>query len=78
MKHRTDMKQSRSMSLVEALANVATGYGVAVITQIAVFPIFELHTTMADNLTIGAIFTVVSFIRSYALRRAFETLRDRA
>lgn len=66
------------MSLVEALANVATGYGVAVITQIAVFPIFELHTTMADNLTIGAFFTVVSFIRSYALRRAFETFRDRA
>jgi len=78
MKHRTDMKQSRSMSLVEALANVATGYGVAVITQIAVFPIFELHTTLVDNLTIGAIFTVVSFIRSYVLRRAFETLRDRA
>lgn len=66
------------MTLVETLANVATGYGVAVVTQIAVFPIFELYTTPADNLTIGAIFTVVSFIRSYALRRAFEMLRDRA
>lgn len=66
------------MSLVEALANVVAGYGVAVITQIAVFPIFGLHTTLADNLTIGAIFTVVSIARSYALRRAFETIRDRA
>jgi hypothetical protein len=44
------MKQSRFMSLVEALANVVVGYGVAVVTQIPVFPIFGLHTTLAQNL----------------------------
>lgn len=32
------MRQSRLMSLVEALANVAVGYGVAVATQVGVFP----------------------------------------
>jgi hypothetical protein len=31
------MKQSRTMSLVEAIANVAVGYGIAVGTQILVF-----------------------------------------
>ena len=31
------------MSLVEALANVAVGFGVAVATQIAVFPLFGLR-----------------------------------
>ena len=36
------MKQSRRMSLVESLANVAVGYGIAVLTQIAVFPFFEI------------------------------------
>ena len=69
------MKQSRAMSLVESLANVFVGYGVAVLTQLLVFPLFGLHTTLAENLTIGAIFTVVSIARSYVLRRLFERLR---
>lgn len=69
------MNQSRWMSLVEAVTNVLVGYGVAVATQWAVFPLFGLHTTLQDNLVIGMIFTVVSIIRSYVLRRAFERLR---
>lgn len=69
------MKQSRLMSLVEAVANVLIVYGVAVITQILIFPIFGLHTTLAQNLKMGAIFTVVSIARSFALRRAFEAIR---
>jgi hypothetical protein len=71
------MKQSRLMSLVESLANVLVGYGVAVATQIAVFPLFGLAVTVTENLLIGLIFTVVSIVRSYALRRSFEALRVR-
>ena len=72
------MKQSRSMSLVESVANVAVGYGVAVVTQILIFPIFGLHTTLAQNLKMGAIFTIVSIARSFALRRVFEAARMRS
>ena len=71
------MKQSRIMSLVESIANVAVGYGVAVLTQILIFPVFGLHTTLAQNLKMGAIFTIVSIARSFALRRVFEALRMR-
>ena len=71
------MKQSRLMSLVESLANVLVGYGVAVATQMAVFPLFGLAETVTENLLIGLIFTVVSIVRSYALRRGFEALRVR-
>lgn len=71
------MKQSRLMSLVESIANVAVGYGVAVLTQILIFPVFGLHTTLAQNLKMGAIFTVVSIARSFALRRVFEVIRMR-
>jgi hypothetical protein len=53
------MKQSRAMSLVEAVANVVVGYGVAVITQILIFPIFGLHTTLAQNLKLGLVFTIL-------------------
>ena len=72
------MKQSRLMSLVESIANVAVGYGVAVVTQILIFPIFGLQTTLAQNLKMGAIFTAVSIARSFALRRVFEAIRMRS
>ena len=53
------MKQSRAMSLVESVANVVVGYGVAVVTQILIFPVFGLQTTLAQNLKMGAVFTVL-------------------
>ena len=71
------MKQSRLMSLVEAVANVIVGFGVAVVTQILIFPIFGLHTTLSQNLKTGAVFTIVSIARSFALRRVFEAIRMR-
>lgn len=72
------MKQSRLMSLVESIANVVVGYGVAVATQMLIFPVFGLHTTLAQNLKMGAIFTIVSIARSFALRRVFEAIRIRS
>ena len=69
--------QSRLMSLVESSANVAVGYGLAVLTQILVFPIFGLQTTLRENLLIGALFTVISLARSFALRRLFNRVHSR-
>lgn len=66
--------QSRAMSLVEAVTNVVIGYSVAVATQMIMFPLFELRATLDQNLRIGLIFTVVSLLRSYALRRLFNLL----
>jgi hypothetical protein len=66
--------QSRVMSLVEAVANVIIGYGVAVITQIIVFPWFGLHAGLSDTLVIGLMFTLVSIVRSYCLRRLFAAI----
>ncbi|MFP1645956.1 DUF7220 family protein [Pontitalea aquivivens] len=71
------MKQSRIMSMVEAAANVAVGYLLAIATQIVVFPWFGIETGLAEHLTIGLAFTVVSLARSFALRRVFEAIRMR-
>ena len=71
------MKQSRLMSLVEAATNVVVGYGIAVATQLVVFPWFGLPARVSDALAIGAVFTGVSLVRGYALRRGFEALRVR-
>jgi hypothetical protein len=71
------MRQSKRMSMMESLTNVAVGYGVAVSAQIVVFPMFGLEVPLADNLAIGAIFTGISIMRSFALRRVFEEIRVR-
>ena len=69
------MIQSRRMSLVEAGTNTAVGYLLAVAMQLAVFPLFHLPARLNDALAIGAIFTVISIVRSYLLRRLFERAR---
>ena len=68
--------QSRIMSLLESIANVFVGFGVAVLTQVLVFPLFGLHASFAQNIWLGVIFTAVSLARSYALRRLFNTSRQ--
>ena len=70
-------RQSRTMSLVEAVTNVAVGYAIAVTTQILVFPLFGLTVVFVDHLLIGAPFTVISIARAFALRRLFEAIRVR-
>ena len=69
------MKQTRRMSLIEAIANVAVGFAVALLTQIIVFPLFGLRVSLGENLAIGGLFTLASIARSYVLRRVFETIR---
>lgn len=69
------MTQSRRMSLIEAITNVAVGYALAVTTQIMVFPWFDLQPSLGENLALGGIFTAISLIRGYALRRLFEAIR---
>ena len=71
------MKQSLWMSLLESIANVVVGYVVAVGAQLVVFPLFGMHATLRETLMIGLIFTGVSLVRSFLLRRVFETLRSR-
>jgi len=72
------MKQSRTMSMVEAAANVVVGYVLAIATQIVVFPWFGIETGLAEHLTIGLAFVGVSLVRGYLLRRLFEAIRMRS
>ena len=69
------MTQSRRMSMVEAITNVVVGYALAIVTQIVVFPWFGLHPSLGENLALGAVFTGISLIRGYTLRRLFERWR---
>ena len=63
------------MSLVEAVTSAIIGYLVSVMTQFAVFPLFGLAVGVIQNLGMAVIFTAVSVLRAYALRRVFERFR---
>ena len=64
------------MSAVEAVANVAIGYVVAVAANAVVLPMFGLRPTAFDSFAIGALFTAISLARSYVLRRLFNRIRS--
>ena len=64
--------QSRLQSLFEAVVNVLLGYAVALGAQLLVFPLYNIHIPMSSNIAIGIIFTLVSLVRSYLLRRLFN------
>lgn len=65
------MRQSRRHSAAESITNVAVGFGVALASQIIIFPLFGVYLPFSDNLLIGLYFTVISIVRSYCLRRWF-------
>lgn len=69
------MTQTRTRSALEAIANVLIGYWVAVAAQVVIFPLFGFHASTGQHMAIGALFTVVSLVRSYALRRIFNRWR---
>jgi hypothetical protein len=66
------MRQSRVGSLIEAWLNVAVGYGVAVASQVIIFPLYGVAVPLGDNLMIGLWFTGVSLAKSYIIRRWFN------
>jgi hypothetical protein len=66
--------QSRKHSVAESLINILVGIGVAFLTQVLVFPLFGIYISASSHIGITIIFTVVSFIRSYWLRRIFNYL----
>ena len=69
--------QSRLMSLVEATTNVVVGFLLALLTQIVMFPMFGVVVSIGDNFLIGCVFTAVSIVRTFVLRRLFEAIHVR-
>jgi hypothetical protein len=72
------MSQSKKSSMAEAVINVLIGYGVAIASQIAVFPMFGIDIPLSSNIAIGAWFTAISLARSYIIRRWFNGLARKA
>ena len=66
------MSQSRLGSLIEAIINILIGFTINFIANWLIFPLFGWHISLSDNLLLGTIYTVISLVRSYAIRRWFN------
>ncbi len=64
--------QSKKQSIVEAVVNTLISYGLALVIQLLVFPLYGIHITLSANLQLITIFTAVSIIRNYIVRRYFN------
>jgi biopolymer transport protein ExbB/TolQ len=68
------MSQTRRHSIIEALAGTAIGLIVSILASMVVYPLFGHSFTLTQNTGITLIFTVLSVVRSYCVRRAFIRL----
>jgi len=66
------MKQSKKQSLTETVISTFIGLAVSLITQIVVFPLYDMEVSFNQNIQITIIFTVVSIARGYLVRRYFN------
>ena len=61
-----------SKDVVESVIAVGSGFFLAIIIQLTIFPVFDLHPTIFENFQIALIFTLVSMTRSALWRRFFR------
>jgi len=66
--------QKKKHSFVEVIINTIIGYFVALLTQVIIFPWFDISVTYKQQFLIGLIFTIVSIVRGYFVRRFFNLL----
>lgn len=69
------MSQTRLGSGLEAVANIVIGFGINWAANLAIFPLFGFDITPAQAFHVGLIFTAISLVRSYCLRRIFNRIR---
>lgn len=69
--------QSKKHSFIESVTNVLVGYWVSVLSQLLIFPLFDVHLRIEENLLISFYFTLISIGRSYSIRRLFNRKQSR-
>jgi hypothetical protein len=64
--------QSPRSSIVEAWINILTGFSVNYISNFLVLPLVGATLTWSSNWWMGWLFTAISIVRQYVIRRWFN------
>ena len=65
--------QTKKQSLIESLTSTTIGIIIGIVLNLTILPIFGYPVSLSDSLWISVIFTIVSIIRSYIIRRWFNS-----
>jgi len=66
------MNQSRLGSFIESCINVAIGFGINFAANLLILPMIGFNISVGQNLFIGVLYTIISVVRSYVIRRWFN------
>ena len=69
--------QTKRQSLIETLTSVFVGWLIGVILNMLVLPLFDYNITVVDSLLVSLIFTVISVVRGYLIRRFFNSKEEK-
>ena len=64
--------QKKIISLIESVTNTSIGFTVSLCLQLIIYPIMGIPVTFGQNIVITIVFTVVSVLRGYVVRRWFN------
>ena len=65
--------QTKRQSAIESLTSTTIGIIIGIVLNVTILPIFGYPVSLSDGLWISVIFTAVSIIRSYIIRRWFNS-----
>lgn len=65
--------QSKRESMIETLMNVGIGWFISFIANMLVLPLFGYNINLTDGILISIIFTIISIVRGYLIRRFFNS-----
>lgn len=65
--------QTKKQSMIESLTSTTIGWLIGVILNLTVLPLFDYNITVVDSLLVSLIFTVISVVRGYLIRRFFNS-----
>lgn len=66
------MNQTRLGSLIEVCLNILIGFSINWIANIYILPLYGFAITGGQAFSMGLIFTVISVVRGYVIRRWFN------
>lgn len=67
--------QTKVGSFAEASASTAIGFAINFTANMLILPLFGFAVTGTQAFGIGVIFTVISVVRSYCVRRVFDRIK---
>ena len=72
------MNQTRIGSFIEVCINIAIGFAINWVANLYILPLYGFHITGGQAFSMGLLFTAISVVRSYIIRRWFNAMLRRA